>query len=270
MDFSNEQLERYSRHIILKEIGYSGQKKLKNAKVLVIGAGGLGSPAIMYLASAGIGTIGIADGDIVDLSNLQRQIIHSEKDLGADKVESAKNTVISMNKDIKVNIYKKIINTSNIQEIIEQYDFVIDATDNFETKFLINDACVLSHKPFSHGAVLGMKGQAMTYIPDKGPCYRCIFDEPPVQGEVPTCKEAGVLGAVCGIVGSIQATEAIKYILGIGDLLNGYMFTIDAITMEFRKISFPDTVEDCKICGENPSITTLKEENYERKSCGII
>ena len=270
MEFSNEQLDRYSRHIILKEIGYRGQKKLNTATVLVIGAGGLGSPAIMYLASAGIGTIGIADGDIVDLSNLQRQIIHSENDLGADKVESARRTVVAMNKDIKVNIYKTIINADNIQEIIKPYDFVIDATDNFETKFLINDACVLSRKPFSHGAVLGMKGQTMTYIPDKGPCYRCIFDEPPVKGEVPTCKEAGVLGAVCGIIGSIQATEAVKYILGIGGLLNGYMFTADTITMEFRKISLPDTVEDCKICGENPSITMLKQENYERKKCSIV
>lgn len=269
MDFSNEELERYSRHIILKEIGYKGQKKLKNARVLVIGAGGLGSPAIMYLASAGVGTIGIADGDVVDLSNLQRQIIHNEKALGIDKAESAKNTVISMNKHIKVNVYKKLIDANNIKEIIEPYDFIIDATDNFEAKFLINDACVLAKKPFSHGGVLGMRGQAMTYIPNKGPCYRCIFDEPPVHGEVPTCKEAGVLGAVCGIIGSIQATEAVKYILGVGGLLNGYMLTVDAVTMEFRKVSLPKVVEDCKICGENPTITTLQVENYERKSCNI-
>lgn len=265
MAFSNEQLERYSRHIILKEVGAKGQKKLLNGKVLIIGAGGLGAPAAMYLAAAGIGTIGIADADEVELSNLQRQIIHGTEDLGKAKVQSAKETIERMNPDVTVHTYRTFVDSKNILELIKEYDFIIDGTDNFPAKFLINDACVMAGKPFSHAGIIRFKGQLMTYVPGQGPCYRCVFKNPPPKDAVPTCKQAGVIGAMGGVIGSLQAMEAIKYILGVGDLLTGYLLTYDALTMEFRKIKLPKHVPDCPICGEHPTITELID--YEQKEC---
>jgi thiazole biosynthesis adenylyltransferase ThiF len=263
--FSNEQLERYSRHIILKEVGAKGQKKLLNAKVLIIGAGGLGAPAAMYLAAAGVGTIGIADADEVDLSNLQRQIIHATEDLGKAKVQSAKETMNRMNPDVTVNTYRTFVTSENIMELIADYDFIIDGTDNFPAKFLINDACVMAKKPFSHAGIIRFKGQLMTYVPGEGPCYRCVFKNPPPKDAVPTCKQAGVIGAMGGVIGSLQAMEAIKYILGVGDLLTGYLLTYDALTMEFRKIKLPKDTSGCAVCGDHPTITELID--YEQAVC---
>ena len=257
MSFTNEQLERYSRHIILKEIGAKGQKKLLNARVLIIGAGGLGAPAAMYLAAAGVGTIGIADADEVDLSNLQRQIIHATKDLGKPKVQSAKETMNDLNPDVTVNTYHTFVTSGNIREIIRDYDFIIDGTDNFPAKFLINDACVMEKKPFSHAGIIRFKGQLMTYVPGEGPCYRCVFRDPPPKDAVPTCKQAGVVGAMGGVIGSLQAMEAIKFIVGKGQLLTGHLLTYDALTMEFRKIKLPHHTENCPICGTHPTITQL-------------
>ena len=265
MAFSNEQLERYSRHIILKEIGVKGQKKLLNAKVLIIGAGGLGAPAAMYLAAAGVGTIGIADADEVDLSNLQRQIIHATEDVGKPKVQSAKETMNKMNPDVTVNTYHEFVSSENITELISGYDFIIDGTDNFPAKFLINDACVMAKKPFSHAGIIRFKGQLMTYVPGEGPCYRCVFKNPPPKDAVPTCKQAGVVGAMGGVIGSLQAMEAIKYITGTGDLLTGHLLTFDAIKMEFRKIKLPKPNGKCAVCGENPTITELVD--YEQTEC---
>ncbi|WP_044974763.1 molybdopterin-synthase adenylyltransferase MoeB [Ruminococcus sp. HUN007] len=265
MGFTNEQIERYSRHIILKEVGAKGQKKLLNAKVMIIGAGGLGAPVAMYLAAAGVGTIGIADADEVDLSNLQRQIIHQTKDLGVPKVDSARETMEAMNPDVKVNTYHEFITSENILDIIKDYDFVIDATDNFPAKFLINDACVMAKKPFSHAGIIRFQGQLMTYVPGKGPCYRCVFKEPPPKDAVPTCKQAGVIGAMAGVIGSLQAMEAVKYIIGVGDLLTGYLLTYDALKMQFRKVKLPSDTHDCAVCGDHPTITELID--YEQAEC---
>lgn len=250
MELSKEQSERYSRQLILNEIGTEGQKKLMNASVLIIGAGGLGSPVALYLAAAGVGTIGIADADRVDLSNLQRQIIHSSYDLGKEKVLSAKETMENLNPDICVNTYNIRITSDNINQIITNYDFIIDATDNFDTKFLINDACVLCRKPFVHAGIMGFSGQVMTYIPDnETPCYRCIFRNPPSDGSVPKGRRLGVIGAVAGTIGSIQAMEAIKYISGSGELLTGSLLTYDSLKMDFRKIKLPHKSDDCPVCG---------------------
>lgn len=260
MSFTDKQLERYSRHILLQEVGLEGQKKLQEGKVLIIGAGGLGSSVTLYLAAAGVGTIGIADEDEVDLSNLQRQIIHSTKDVGKTKSISAKETIEEMNPDVTVHTYPFIVNAENIMDIIKQYDFVIDATDNFSSKFLINDACVMAKKPFSHAGILRFKGQVMTYVPEKGPCYRCIFKNPPPKEAIPSSSQVGILGAMCGVIGSIQAMEAMKYLIGIGDLLVGKLLTYDALKMEFRMIKFSKKDENCGICSENPSITKLKND----------
>jgi molybdopterin/thiamine biosynthesis adenylyltransferase len=268
MAFTDEQLERYSRHIILKEVGVKGQRKIMAGKVLIIGAGGLGAPAAMYLAAAGIGTIGIADADKVDLSNLQRQIIHSTADVGKRKVVSAKETMNAMNPDVNVVTYHEWINSTNITDIIkdQDYDFIIDGTDNFPIKFLINDACVMLGKPFSHAGIIRFQGQLMTYVPGKGPCYRCVFKTPPPKGAVPTCREAGVIGVMGGVIGTLQATEAIKYLLGMDGLLNGYLLTYNALTAEFRKIKLAAN-HDCQVCGEHPSITTLID--YEQAVCDL-
>lgn len=238
MTLANDQLERYSRNIILKEVGTDGQMKLLNSKVLIVGTGGLGSPAAMYLAAAGIGTIGLVDPDVVDLSNLQRQIIHSNKDVGRPKVRSGKETINNLNPDVEVVTYKEWISSANITDIIKDrdYDFIIDATDNFPAKFLINDACVLSRKSFSHAGISQLYGQTMTYVPGKGPCYRCIFLNPPPAKASPDLAEKGVLGVIPGVIGTIQATEAIKYLLGIGKLLTGKLLVFDALDMEFRKV----------------------------------
>lgn len=268
MAFSNEQLERYSRHIILKEVGVKGQKKLLNAKVLIIGAGGLGAPCAMYLAAAGVGTIGIADADEVDLSNLQRQIIHATEDVGKPKVQSAKETINKMNPDVTVNTYHEFVSSENIMEIIRDYDFIIDGTDNFPAKFLINDACVMAKKPFCHAGIIRFQGQLMTYVPGQGPCYRCVFKEPPPKDAVPTCKQAGVIGAMGGIIGSLQAMEAIKYITGTGELLTGYLLTFNALKMEFRKIKLPKPNGKCAVCGDEPTITELVD--YEQAECNGV
>ena len=265
MAFSNEQLERYSRHIILKEVGAKGQKKLLNAKVLIIGAGGLGAPVAMYLAAAGVGTIGIADADEVDLSNLQRQIIHATKDVGKPKVISAKETMEAMNPDVTVKTYHTFVTSENIMELIRDYDFIIDGTDNFPAKFLINDACVMAKKPFSHAGIIRFQGQLMTYVPGQGPCYRCVFRDPPPKDAVPTCKQAGVIGAMGGVIGSLQAMEAIKYILGKGDLLTRSLLTYDALKMQFRKVPLPHNTDNCPVCGKNPTITELID--YEQAEC---
>ena len=265
MAFSNEQLERYSRHIILKEVGAKGQKKLLNAKVLIIGAGGLGAPCAMYLAAAGVGTIGIADADEVDPSNLQRQIIHSTDDLGKAKVQSAKETMNHLNPDVNVITYRTFVTSENIMDLIKDYDFIIDGTDNFPAKFLINDACVMAKKPFCHAGIIRFKGQLMTYVPGEGPCYRCVFKNPPPKDAVPTCKQAGVIGAMGGVIGSLQAMEAIKYILGQGKLLTGSLLTYDALDMEFRKIKLPKNTCNCPVCGDHPTITKLID--YEQAEC---
>lgn len=268
MSFTNEQMERYSRHIILKEVGAKGQTKLLNSKVLIIGTGGLGAPAAMFLAAAGIGTIGLVDYDSVELSNLQRQIIHLTKDVGKPKVLSGKETINEMNPDVMVITYQEWVSASNIVDIIkdQDYDFIIDGTDNFPAKFLINDACVLTQKPFSHAGIIRFQGQTMTYVPGKGPCYRCVFKNPPPPDAVPTCKQAGVLGVMGGIIGTIQATEAIKYILGMGDLLTGQLLTYDALKMEFRKVKLSDN-KNCQVCGEQPTITELID--YEQAACDL-
>lgn len=249
MALTKEQRERYIRHITLKGVGEEGQERLLNSKVLVIGAGGLGSPVSMYLAAAGVGTIGIADNDEVDLSNLQRQIIHGSSDIGRAKVLSARESLESLSPYVKVNTYKTFIGEDNIDNIIADYDFVIDATDNFESKFLINDACVRGKKPFCHGGILGFEGQLMTYVPEKGPCYRCIFGDIPPKEDSLTCREVGIIGVLPGVIGTLQATEAVKYLLGIGELLTGYLMTYNALDMTFRKIKLPDKVEGCSVCG---------------------
>ena len=266
MTFTNEQLERYSRHIILKEVGVKGQKKLLNAKVLIIGAGGLGAPAAMYLAAAGVGTIGIADADEVDLSNLQRQIIHSTADIGKAKVKSAEETMTAINPDVTVKTYRTFVTSENVLDLIADYDFILDGTDNFPAKFLINDACVMAKKPFSHAGIIRFKGQLMTYVPGEGPCYRCVFKNPPPKDAVPTCKQAGVIGAMGGVIGSLQAMEAIKYIIGQGDLLTGRLLTYDALKMEFRTVKLPKD-DNCAICGAHPTITELID--YEQAECDM-
>jgi molybdopterin/thiamine biosynthesis adenylyltransferase len=268
MSFTNEQLERYSRHIILKEVGVKGQKKLLESKVLIVGTGGLGAPAALFLAAAGIGTIGLVDYDVVELSNLQRQIIHLTKDVGKPKVVSGKETINEMNPDVHVVDYQERLSSENIIDIIndQHYDFVIDGTDNFPTKFLINDACVLTQTPFSHAGIIRFQGQTMTYLPGEGPCYRCVFHEPPPPDAVPTCKQAGVLGVMGGIIGTIQATEAIKYVLGIGELLNGWLLTYDALQMNFRKVKLSHN-SDCPVCGQNPTIKQLID--YEQPVCEL-
>jgi thiazole biosynthesis adenylyltransferase ThiF len=266
MAFTNEQLERYSRHILLKEVGVKGQKKLMEARVLIIGAGGLGAPAALYLAAAGVGTIGIADADSVDLSNLQRQVIHSTPDVGKPKVQSAKESMQAINPDVNVNAYHEFIMADNIMDIIADYDFILDGTDNFPAKFLINDACVLAKKPFSHAGIIRFQGQLMTYVPGQGPCYRCVFREPPPPDAVPTCREAGVIGAMGGVIGSLQAMEAVKYIIGNGDLLTGSLLTYDALKMEFRKVKLPHR-HTCAVCGTSPTI--LAPFDYDQTVCAI-
>ena len=257
--------ERYARQMIMPEIGEDGQKKLSDSKVLVIGAGGLGCPALLYLAGAGVGTLGIADADEVSITNLHRQILHTSENAGKNKALSAKEALLKINGDIKINIYPYFITPQNISEIISEYDFIIDASDNFETKFLINDACVIAKKPFCHAGVIRFNGQVMTYVPDKGPCMRCIFGEIPEAGSVPKCAEAGVIGAACGVIGSVQALEAIKYITGAGKLLAGSMFIFDSLTLKCRVVQFPHRSEDCRVCGPHADITDVRENSKEYK-----
>ncbi|MBI4978068.1 MAG: HesA/MoeB/ThiF family protein [Spirochaetes bacterium] len=263
MALTEDQIMRYSRHIILKDVGGKGQEKIIGAKVLVIGTGGLGAPVLLYLAAAGVGTIGFADGDVVDLSNLQRQVIHFTPDVGTAKVESALRKLRELNPDVKLVPYTEHVFASNIRETIRDYDFIIDGTDNFAAKFLINDACVLEKKPFSHGGILRFQGQTMTYTTGNT-CYRCIFNEPPPKGAVPSCSEAGILGPVAGMLGTIQATEALKYIIGAGELLTNRLLSFDALTMQFRAVTVKRNSR-CPICGDTPSITELKD--HEQPVC---
>lgn len=264
MEFSWQQKERYTRNFALKEIGQDGQNRLLHSRVLVVGAGALGSAALYYLAAAGVGTLGIADGDLVDLSNLQRQILHSEPRLGMEKATSAQKTLSMLNSDIQIHVYPHRMTPDNIQGIIRHYDFVIDATDRFEAKFLINDACVLEHKPYVHAGIVRFGGQVMTYVPGKGPCLRCLMED--VPHHAPTSAEVGVLGACVGVLGSIQATEAIKYLLGIGDLLTGRILQFDGLKMTFR-ISRMRTSPSCKVCGRAAVVKDLKAtpSDYEER-----
>ena len=257
MNLTEEQIERYSRHIILQDVGGEGQEKLLNAKVLVIGAGGLGSPVSLYLAAAGVGHIGLIDADVVDLSNLQRQVIHFTPDLGRPKVESAKEKMQSINPDVKVTTYKEFFTASNALDILADYDFIIDGTDSFGAKFLINDACVMAGKPFSHAGILRFDGQTMTVLPGTA-SYRCVFKEPPPLNAVPSCSQAGIWGAVAGMLGTIQATEALKYIIGAGDLLTNRLLVVNALTMNFRTV---------KVKKSDIEITELKD--VEQPVCDL-
>lgn len=251
-----DQIERYSRQIILPNIGGKGQEKLLNAKVLVIGAGGLGSPASLYLAAAGIGTLGIVDSDAVEVNNLQRQILHSTKTVGKQKADSAKERIADLNPDVNVININKRLTSENILSVIEYYDIIIDGTDNFPARFLINDACVLARKPLSHGGIFRFDGQAMTIIPGKGPCYRCLFSEPPPPGAMPSCQEAGILGVVAGVIGVIQANEVLKFVLGIGENLVGRLLVFNALESSFRIVKVPKN-KDCAVCGEHPTVKKL-------------
>jgi len=256
MELRDDQIERYSRQILLPDVGGKGQEKLLNARVLIIGAGGLGSPAALYLASAGIGTLGIVDSDKVELNNLQRQIVHSVNTVGMLKAESAKDRLNAINPDVKVIPYNIRLTSENILDIIKDYDIVVDGSDNFPTRYLVNDACVFSNKPLSHGGIFRFDGQAITILPHKSACYRCLFSEPPPAGLVPSCQEAGILGAVAGIIGVIQANEVLKYVLEIGGLLAGKLLVFNALDSFFRQVKVPKDPK-CPVCGENPSITKL-------------
>jgi molybdopterin/thiamine biosynthesis adenylyltransferase len=262
--FTEEQIKRYARQIILPEVGGEGQKKLLQAKVLVIGAGGLGSPAIQFLAAAGVGKIGIADGDEVDISNLQRQTIHAGN-LGMNKAESAKLFVEKLNPDVEVVTYPYHLSAENIREVVREYDVILDCTDNFVARFLINDACVIEKKPFVHAAVLRFEGEMMTIIPPETACYRCVFRHAPPPGSVPSCQEAGVLGVTTGVLGTLQAAEAIKIILGIGETLANRMLHVDLFTMDFTELKIRRD-ENCPVCSGR--VTEIIPEKYV-ESCQL-
>ena len=264
-ELTNEEILRYSRHLILPEVNLDGQKKLKAAKVLCIGAGGLGSPLAVYLAAAGVGTMGIVDFDTVDLTNLQRQIVHGTKDVGRPKLQSAIETIRDINPNINVVGYEEMFTSENAMQIVPDYDLVIDGTDNFATRYLTNDVCVLLNKPNVYGSIFRFEGQASVFWAAHGPCYRCLYPEPPPPGMVPSCAEGGVLGVLPGIVGCIQANEAIKLILGIGNPLVGRLLTFNALKMQFRELRLRKD-PNCPICGENPTIKELID--YE-EFCGI-
>lgn len=264
-DFSEEEIERYSRHIILQDIGGTGQKKIKEASVLVVGAGGLGSPVSYYLAAAGVGKLGIVDSDLVDRSNLQRQILHTTDDLDHPKVESAKEKLKQINPHVEVITYNTYLNKDNIEEVIKDYDIIVDGVDNFPTRYLLNDACVMNDKILVEAGILRFEGQVITIHPGEGPCYRCVFTSPPEEGTIPSCQEAGVLGAIAGTIGTIQATEVLKLITGVGSPLKNNILIYDAKEMDFRKVEIKKN-PDCPVCGENPTITELLE--YEI-SCNL-
>lgn len=263
LEFTEEQSLRYARHFVLSEIGMAGQKKLLSSKVLVIGCGAIGGAALMYLAAAGVGTLGICDYDYVDISNLQRQIIHRSHSVGASKLFSAEKAIREINTDVKIIVHDEKMTADNILPAISNYDFILDCTDRFESKFLINDSCAISKKPYSHAGVVRFGGQIMTYVPGMGPCLRCILDEVPSIEDSPTCASIGVLGSVTGIIGSIQATEAIKYLTEIGRLLTGRILRIDALNMDFHVINMPDSSHECRVCGKQPNIITLADNRFE-------
>lgn len=266
MSFTEDQITRYSRHILLPEVGGKGQKKISQAKVFVVGAGGLGSPVALYLAAAGIGTIGLIDSDVVDMSNLQRQVLHHTPDIGRAKVLSAKEKILAINPDVKVETHESRFTADNALELIKPYDIVIDGVDNFPAKFLINDACFFADKPLVHGGILRFEGRVFSIIPKKSACYRCIFKEPPPAGLVPSCQEAGIIGVVAGIIGTIQATEALKIILGIGQPLTDRILDFDAQKTAFREIKTKRN-PNCKLCGDKPEITKLFE--HEQEACEL-
>ena len=254
--YTPEQLIRYSRHFLLPEVGEDGQAKLLQAKVLMVGAGGLGSPAAYYLAAAGVGTLGIIDNDVVDISNLQRQILHANDRVGMPKVESAKKTLEALNPDVKVVPYQAKLTSENIMEVIKDYDFVVDGCDNFPTRYLVNDACVLTKKPNVHGSIFQFEGQATVFYPGEGPCYRCLYPEPPPAELAPSCAEAGVLGVLPGLIGVIEALEAIKLILGKGDTLIGRLLCFNTLTMEINTLKLRRD-PNCPMCGDHPTIHQL-------------
>ena len=262
--FTPEQARRYSRHIIMPQIGGKGQRKLLDAKVLLIGAGGLGSPAALYLAAAGVGTLGIVDFDEVDLTNLQRQLLHRTNDVGRLKIDSAEEMLNSLNPDVNVVKHRVQLSSDNALDLLADYDITVDGSDNFPTRYLVNDATVMLGKPCVHGSIFLFEGQASTFVPGHG-CYRCLYPTPPPPGMVPSCAEAGVLGVLPGIIGSIQAVETIKLVLGLGDTLTGRLLLFDALDMNFRTVRVPRNRE-CPVCGDNPTVTELID--YEQ-FCGI-
>src|SRR5471032_3549820 len=264
-ELTNEEIKRYSRHLIMPEVGVEGQKKLKASKVLCIGAGGLGSPAAMYLAAAGVGTLGIVDFDTVDFSNLQRQILHGTPDVGRSKLASAKDRLNALNPNVKIETYETALTSQNALELFAPYDVILDGTDNFPTRYLVNDACVLLGKPNAYGSIFRFEGQASVFATKDGPCYRCLYPEPPPPGLVPSCAEGGVLGILPGIIGLIQATEAIKLILGIGETLVGRLMLYDALAMRFRELKLRRNPE-CPVCGDHPTVTQLID--YQQ-FCGV-
>ena len=262
MDFTEQQIQRYARHIVLPEVGGVGQKKLLASRVLVIGAGGLGAPLLMYLAAAGVGTLGIVDDDVVELSNLQRQVIHQTRSIGISKVQSAANAIAAINPDLKLIQHLERVTRSNVGELIHGYDLIADGSDNFETRFLINDACHFSKKILVSAAILKFEGQVSTFRSGLGhgdPCYRCLYDKQPKQGLVPSCAEGGVLGALAGTVGSMQAVEVLKELIGIGDSLAGFLLIYDALATEVRKLILPRNT-GCALCGDIPEILNLTDQ----------
>lgn len=261
-----DEVRRYSRHLIIPEVGMSGQKRLKNARVLCVGAGGLGSPALMYLAAAGVGTLGIVDYDVVDESNLQRQIIHSQSSIGQPKAESARSRIEEINPLVDVVLHNERLDSFNVMEIFSQYDLIVDGTDNFATRYLVNDACVLLNKPYVWGSIYRFEGQASLFWSEHGPCYRCLYPEPPPPGMIPSCAEGGVLGVLCASIGSIQVTEAIKALTGIGDPLVGRLMTYDGLDMAYRTMRVRKD-PNCVICGSEPTVTELID--YEA-FCGVV
>ena len=265
MALSNEEVQRYSRHLIMPEVGVEGQEKLKKGSVLCIGAGGLGSPAALYLAAAGVGTIGIVDFDVVDFSNLQRQVIHGTPDVGRSKLASAKDRLHALNPLITIETYETALSSKNALELFKPYDIILDGTDNFPTRYLVNDACVLLGKPNTYGSIFRFEGQASVFATKGGPCYRCLYPEPPPPGLVPSCAEGGVLGVLPGVIGTIQATEAVKLIMGIGEPLIGRFLIYDALRMKFRELKLKKDPE-CPVCGTNPTVRELID--YEQ-FCGV-
>jgi molybdopterin/thiamine biosynthesis adenylyltransferase/rhodanese-related sulfurtransferase len=261
-----DEVRRYSRHLIIPDVGMTGQKRLKNAKVLAVGAGGLGSPTLMYLAAAGVGTLGIVEFDTVDESNLQRQVIHGQSDVGRSKAESARDAVKEINPYVEVVLHQERLDSTNVMGIFEQYDLIVDGTDNFATRYLVNDAAVLLGKPYVWGSIYRFDGQASVFWSEHGPCYRCLYPEPPPPGMVPSCAEGGVLGVLCASIGSIQTTEAIKLLTGIGDPLVGRLMVYDALEMTYRTVKVRKDPE-CAVCGKNPTVTELID--YEA-FCGVI
>ena len=265
-ELTTDDLSRYSRHLILPEVGMEGQQKLKAARVLCVGTGGLGSPLAFYLTAAGVGTLGLVDFDVVDASNLQRQIIHSTKDIGRKKLDSAEEKLKALNPAINIVKHETMLASANAMEILKDYDIVADGTDNFPTRYLVNDACVLLGKPNVYGSIFRFEGQASVFATEAGPCYRCLYPEPPPPGLVPSCAEGGVLGILPGLVGVIQATEVIKLILGKGESLVGRLLLVDALSMRFRELKLRKNPE-CPVCGENPTVTELIDYQH---FCGIV